>query len=65
MSRLMRYAILPTVFVLLLFAGWRVVGQIQAERHAQTEPERALRWRPNHPGALLVLAERQIGRAHV
>jgi tetratricopeptide (TPR) repeat protein len=62
MSRLMRYAILPAVFVLLLFAGWRVVGQMQAERHAQTEPERALRWRPNHPGALLVLAERQLAK---
>lgn len=42
------------------FAGWRVVGQMQAERYASSDPLRALRWRPGDPAALLGLAERQL-----
>ena len=62
MNRWMRRALFTAILGLLLFSGWRVVGQMQAERHAQAEPERALRWRSDHPGALLVLAERQLAK---
>ncbi|RZA14318.1 MAG: tetratricopeptide repeat protein, partial [Lysobacteraceae bacterium] len=52
--------VVGTAVVLALFAGWRVVGQMQAERYARTDPERALQWRPNDPQALLTLAERAL-----
>jgi tetratricopeptide (TPR) repeat protein len=35
---------------------------MQAERYAGTDPEQALQWRPDHPQALLVLAERQLAQ---
>ena len=57
-----RSSLIAILAVSLLFAGWRVIGQMQAERYAQTEPERALRWRPNDPRALLALAERQLAQ---
>lgn len=53
-----RIAIVILGVVFALFAGWRVVGQMQAERYAQDDPERALRWRPNDPDALQALAAR-------
>lgn len=62
MKPILRYALLAAAAVFVLFAGWRVVGQMQAERHAQAAPERALRWRPNHPRAWLALAERQLAQ---
>ncbi len=58
----LRQALVAATVVFALFAGWRVFGQMQAERHAQAEPERALRWRPDHPQALLALAERQLAQ---
>lgn len=60
MSPALRNGMLAAVVLLALFAGWRVVGQMQAERYAKTDPERALSWRPNHPIALRTLAERQL-----
>lgn len=42
------------------WAGWRVLGQLQAERYASTDPVRALRWRADDPHALLALAEQQL-----
>lgn len=62
MKRPVRHAVLAVVAMALLFAGWRVVGQMQAERHGASDPSRALRWRPGDPGALLVLAERQLAK---
>ena len=62
MNRWMRRALFTAILGLLLFSGWRVVGQMQAERHAQAEPERALRWRSDHPGALLVLVADSVVR---
>ncbi len=56
----MRHLLVAAMAVAVLFAGWRVVGQMQAERHASSDPERALRWRAGDPTALLVLAERQL-----
>ena len=49
--------------VLLLFAGfasWRILALTQAERWASEDPQRALRWSPRHPQALLALAEQQL-----
>lgn len=60
MKPIARHAVLILTILFALFAGWRVVGQMQAERYAKTEPERALSWRPNHPIALRTLAERQL-----
>lgn len=60
MKPVLRYVATTVVLVLVMVAGWRIVGQMQAERYASTDPERALRWRPAHPQALRLLAERQL-----
>ena len=60
MKPALRYLAILVVFAFAVVTGWRVVGQMQAERYAQADPERALGWRPDHPQALLVLAERQL-----
>ena len=65
MKPILRHALVVAALAFALFAGWRVFGQMQAERYAQAEPERALRWRPDHPQALLALAERQLARGDV
>ena len=57
-ARLYLAILVVFVFAFAVVAGWRIVGQMQAERYAQADPERALGWRPDHPQALLVLAER-------
>lgn len=62
MREAFRYGVLGAMVALLSFAGWRVFGQLQAERLAAGEPERALAWRPHDPRALLVLAERQLAQ---
>ena len=54
--------VLVILAVLLAIAGWRIAGQMQAERHAAAEPDRALRWRPQHPQAMLALARGQLAR---
>ena len=60
MKHLLRHALLLLVLVAAMFAGWRVVGQMQAERFASIDPVRALDWRPGHPQALLALAEQRL-----
>lgn len=62
MKSVLRRAMLAVAFAFAAFAGWRVVGLMQAERYAETDPERALRWRPGYPLALLSLAERQLAQ---
>lgn len=62
MKPVLRQLAIIAVLAFVLVAGWRIVGQMQAERHAQSDPERALRWRPGHPQALTVLAERQLAQ---
>ena len=62
MTPRLRGSLIAVLVVSLLLAGWRVIGQMQAERYAQTEAERALRWRPDDPRALLALAERQLAQ---
>ena len=51
MREAFRYGVLGAMVALLSFAGWRVFGQLQAERLAAGEPERALAWRPHDPRA--------------
>lgn len=58
----MHRLLLAAAVTLAVFAGWRVFGQMQAERFEQTDPERALRWRADDPQALLALAERQLAQ---
>ncbi len=41
----------------LAWLAWRVVGLGLADHYAQTQPERALAWRNDHPVALLHAAE--------
>ena len=60
MKPALRYLAMAWVLLLILVGGWRIVGQMQAERYAETDPERALQWRSTHPQALLALAERQL-----
>ena len=57
---MVRISLMAAVLVFALFTGWRVVGQMQSERYARTDPARALAWRPNHPIALQVLAQKQL-----
>lgn len=60
MTPIVRRALVAAACAFALFAGWRIVGLMQAERYATSEPERALRWRPHDPRALQALAERQL-----
>lgn len=42
---------------LSLFAGWRLWGEIQAQRDAASDSDAALTWRPNDPRALQAQAD--------
>jgi tetratricopeptide (TPR) repeat protein len=44
---------MAAVVLLATFAGWRVIGIMQAERYAAADPQRALGWRGGDPQALL------------
>lgn len=44
----------------LVFAVWRIVTFAVADHYAQDDPTRALRWRPDHPEALLNAAEQAL-----
>lgn len=65
MTSRLRGALIALFGLLLVFIGWRVVGNMQAERYAQADPERALAWRPHDPRALLALAERRLDRGEL
>lgn len=65
MRQVLRYGVLIAVLGFVLVSGWRIVGQMQAERYQKEDPDRALAWRPNDPSALLVLAERQLAKGDV
>lgn len=47
------------------FAGWRILAISQATRWAEDDPQRALRWNPRHPQALLALAEQQLAAGDI
>lgn len=65
MKQAVRITAMIVVLAFVAVAGWRIVGQMQAERYAETDPARALHWRPGHPQALLALAERQLAEGKV
>ena len=54
-----RNGVLIVVSGVLLFAAWRLVGQMQAEQLAIKDPVAAVSWRPSDPVALLQLTEQQ------
>lgn len=60
MKAVARALAMAGMLALLVFAGWRIVGLMQAERLAASDPELALAHRPGDPRALLVLAERRL-----
>ena len=60
MTAALRALAMAGVIALLVFAGLRISGLMQAERYAASEPEQALEARPDDPRALLALAERQL-----
>jgi tetratricopeptide (TPR) repeat protein len=53
-----KYIIIYSVFALLLFVAWRVLSLGLANHFAETNPDRALFWRSNHPEALYRAAEK-------
>ena len=55
-----QYALLAALVAVGMFAAWRVVSLAMAEFLADAEPERALEWRDDHPGALLKLSEQRL-----
>ena len=57
-----RRTILALGALLACLAGWRSVGQMQAERHAVSDPARALHWRPQQPQVLAAMAEQALQR---
>lgn len=65
MRQALRIVPLAAMILFVAFAGWRVIGQMQAERHAADAPLRALRWRPADTGALLALAESRMRQGDV
>jgi hypothetical protein len=60
--RLAFRGIIVAVLMLCAVAGWRLLGQMQAERYAHDAPGEALQWRPHDPDALFQLAEQQQAR---
>lgn len=60
-----RVLALPLLAALVLFAGWRVVGQMAVEHHRETEPRQALQWRPVDPQALQHVARQQLQQGQV
>lgn len=60
-----RTAALAAIMVVLVVAGWRTWGQMQAERLAETAPQRALTWRPHATQPLQLLAERQLAAGDI
>ncbi|UWX04060.1 tetratricopeptide repeat protein [Pseudoxanthomonas sp. NC8] len=55
-----RIALFVGFGLLALYPGYRIVAHTIADTAAMDDPERALRWIPDHPRALLALAERQL-----
>lgn len=53
MSRMARIAVLLLAALALGWAGWRILSLQIADQRVHADPEAALRWRPDHPAALL------------
>ena len=56
----LRAALLAALGIFAVAGGYRVVAHTVADQKAASDPEAALRWIPDHPEALLQLAERQL-----
>lgn len=54
---------LAILSALMLFAALRIATGLLADRMAASDPERALRWRHDHPIALLAQAQRELANA--
>lgn len=52
-----RYLLMSIIIGLLLVTAWRALSMGLADHYSQSDPDRALWWRPNHPAALLQLAQ--------
>lgn len=65
MTQVIRHAAMAVVLAFVVVGGWRIVGQMQAEKYAESDPQRALRWRPDYPQALLALAEGQMAQGNL
>jgi tetratricopeptide (TPR) repeat protein len=52
--------IVAALCAIALFAAWRIVSLAIADFYADSDPARALQWRPAHPDALLMLAEKNV-----
>jgi hypothetical protein len=59
-TAMVRGLVAAAVIGFALLAGWRVVGQMQAELFAQADPGQALRWLPGQPTAMVSLAQKQL-----
>ncbi|KAF1695292.1 tetratricopeptide repeat protein [Pseudoxanthomonas koreensis] len=55
-----RAALLAGLAVAATYSGYRIVAHTVADDLARDDPTRALQLLPDHPGALLALAERQL-----
>ncbi len=62
MTPAVRTAVIAAVLAFAAFAGWRILGLLEAERFATADPERALGWNADAPDALWALAEHRLER---
>lgn len=65
MSRVRTWLLAGVLLVFAGFAAWRILVITQGARWAEEDPQRALRWSPRHPQALLALAEQQLAAGHI
>jgi len=60
MTAMMRGIVMGAVCLLAVVAGWRIIGQMQAEQLTADDPQAALQWSAQFSPALLALAERHL-----
>lgn len=60
MSRIAASAGWAVLLAVCCLAAWRILGLMQAERHARSDPETALSWHANDPAAMLALSEAKL-----
>lgn len=62
MTSTLRWIVIAATLGFAIFAGFRVVGLMQAERHAENNPQQALQWHAGDPNALWALAEQRLAQ---
>ena len=60
MNRIRKIALWSVLLACCCLAAWRIVGVMQAERFARTDPQAALAWHADDPAALLALSEAKL-----